>query len=89
MPPGFRTRKISARGAFRIAEMLEHVQRENAIEDPLAKRQLMRIAHDVGVAKNLVLELDAIRVTHRRPAGADVKDEVLPFAQHGVERLAD
>jgi len=32
----------------------------------------MRVADDVSVAKDLILEFDAIRVSHRGRAGADV-----------------
>ena len=68
--------------------MLEDVKREDPIENVVAKRQVMRIAHDVGVLENLVLELDAIRIAHG-PARADVEDKIPAVAQDGFKLRAD
>lgn len=62
-----------ARGDLRLAQMFEDVEGENAIESAIGKRQSVRIADDIGVAKNFVLELDATRHSHRGGAGAEMK----------------
>ena len=53
---------------------------------------MVRIAHDIGVSKDFMLQLDAIRKTRCCGAGADVEDEIFPFAQDffvlGSERIA-
>ena len=53
---------------------------------------MVRVAHDVGVPKNLVLEFDAVRVALGRAARSDVKNKVfsLPenFLELGAERVA-
>ena len=67
-PPCFKTRKIS--GA--ALQMFRNVERKNAVENSITKRKAMRAADDVSVAKDLMLEFDAIRVSHRGRAGADV-----------------
>ena len=58
----------------------------------IAKRKMVRIAHDIGVSKDFMFQLDAIRKTRRRGACADVEDEIFPFAQDflvlGSERIA-
>jgi len=60
------------RSAARIFQMFENVERKNAVENSVTKRKAMRIADDVSVAKDLTLEFDAIRISRRGRASADV-----------------
>ena len=67
-PPCFKTRKIS--GA--ALQMFRNVERKNAVENSVAKRKAVRVAHDVSVTKDLMLEFDAIRISRRGSASPDV-----------------
>jgi hypothetical protein len=49
----------------------------------------MRVAHDVGVFENLVLEFDASWVFLRRRTRTNVKDDAIAFAQDLLEISAD
>ncbi len=65
--------------------MLEDVEGEDAIKDAVAKWELMRIADDICVPKDFMLELDTIRIARGSRARADVQDEILPFPQDRFE----
>ena len=72
--------------------MLENIKGEDAVECRVAKREMVRVAHDIGVPKNLVLELDAIRVALGRAARADMKNEIISLPENllgfGADRVA-
>ena len=72
--------------------MLEDVKSEDAIENIIAKRKMVRIAHDIGVSKNFMFQLDAIRKTRCCRASSDMEDEIFSIAQDffvlGSERIA-
>jgi hypothetical protein len=78
-----------ARREHRIAQVFENVEGENAIEDCVPKRQRMRVADDIGVAKNLVLELDAIRVPARTGASAEVQCPAFGGSQNILELCSE
>ena len=67
-------RHVSRHAKFRAQRFrcFENVERKNAVENSITKRKATRVADDVSVAKDLMLEFDAIRVSHRGRAGADV-----------------
>src|SRR5215467_6589082 len=69
--------------------MFKDVEREDAIKTPVPKRQLMRVADNIGVLENLVLEFDASWVFLRGRTRADVKDSAVAFAQDLLEISAD
>jgi hypothetical protein len=71
-PPFFKTRKIFGRCAARILKVFENVERKNAVENSVTKRKAKRVAADVSVTKDLMLEFDAIRVSRRGRASTDV-----------------
>ena len=52
--------------------MFENVERKNAVENSVTKRKAMRVADDISVTKDLMLEFDAIRVSRRGRASGDV-----------------
>ena len=58
--------------AARILQMFENVERKNPVKNFVTKRKAMRVADDVSVAEYLMLEFDAIRVSRRSRARADV-----------------
>jgi hypothetical protein len=60
------------RSAARILQMFENVEGKNAVENSVTKRKAMRVADDVSVTKDLMLEFDAIGVSRRGRARADV-----------------
>ena len=82
---GFQNAEDFRGGGFRIAQMFEDVERDDVVEGVVAERQAVRVADDIGVAKDFVLELDAIRETHGAAAGAEVEAEFVFLAQHGFE----
>ena len=89
MPPGFRTRATSAAaraGSRRCSKTLES---EDAVKTPISKRQLMRVADDIGVFENLVLEFDASWVFLWGRTRTDVKNNAIAFAQDLFEISAD
>ena len=55
--------------------MFENVESKNAVKNSVTKRKAMRVADDVSVAEDLMLEFDAIRVSRRGRASADVQDD--------------
>ena len=65
--------------------MLKDVEGEDAVKTPIPKRQLMRVADDIGVFENLVLEFDAGWVFLRGRTRTDVKDKSIAFAQELLE----
>jgi hypothetical protein len=69
--------------------MLKDVESEDAIKTPISKRELMRIAHNIGVLENLMLEFDACWVFLRGRTRADVKNDPIAFAQGLFEFSAD
>jgi hypothetical protein len=69
--------------------MLENIKSENAVERRVAKREMVRVAHDIGVPKNLMLELDAIGVALGRSARADMKNEVISIPENLLVLSAD
>lgn len=69
--------------------MLENIEGEDVVERRVAKRKMVRVAHDIGVPKNLVLELDAIRVALGRSARADMKNEIIPLPENLFVLSAD
>lgn len=82
-----------SRYPFRIAQVFENIKSENAIENIIAKWKVMRITDDIRVAKDFVLELNAVWITHRRRTSPDVQNKFLSFAQDtlvlGAGRIAD
>ncbi len=44
-----------------LTQMFEDIEGKDAIEGLVAKRQSVGVADDIGVTKNLVLELDAVQ----------------------------
>jgi hypothetical protein len=73
----------------RILQVLENIQREDAIEDRLAKREMMGVSDNIGVTKNLVFELNAVRKPPCRSARPDMEDEIATRAQEGFELRRD
>ena len=69
--------------------MLEDVESENAVKTPIPKRQLMCVAHDIGMFENLMLEFDASWVFLRSRARTDVKDNPIAFAEELLKISAD
>src|SRR5437868_14315778 len=63
--------------------MLEDIESEDAIKNGVAEGKVVSVAHDISVPKNLMLELDAIRVALGRSARADIQDEIIPGSQDG------
>ena len=52
--------------------MFENVERKNAVKNFVTKRKAMRVADNIGVAEDLMLEFNAIRISRRGRASADV-----------------
>src|SRR5204862_1229055 len=77
------------RSGFRIGQMLENIEGKNTIERRIAKGKMVRVAHDVGVPKNLVLEFDAVRVALGRAARSDVKNKVISLPENFLELSAE
>src|SRR6476646_3193242 len=69
--------------------MLKDVESKDAVKTPIPKRQLMRVADDIGVFENLVLEFDAGWVFLRGRTRANVKNNTIAFAQDLLEISAD
>ena len=69
--------------------MLKDIESEDTVKTPIPKRQLMRVADDIGVFENLVLEFDASWVFLRGRTRADVKDNAIAFAQDLLEISTD
>src|SRR5438552_14734805 len=69
--------------------MLKDIESEDTIKTPISKWQLMRVADDIGVLENLVLEFDASWVFLRGRTCTDVKDNPIAFAQDLFEVSAD
>ena len=69
--------------------MLKDVESKDAVKTPIPKRQLMRVADDIGVFENLVLEFDASWVFLRGRTRTDVKNNAIAFAQDLFEISAD
>jgi hypothetical protein len=69
--------------------MLEDVKGEDAIESVVAKWKVVRVAHDIGMAKNLVLELDAVRVALGRSTRANIKNQVISPAENFLKLTAN
>ena len=69
----------------RIGQMFEDVERKDAIENVVTKRQMMSVADHIGVPENLVFELDTIRITRGGPTSADVENKILPVPEDGFE----
>jgi hypothetical protein len=77
------------RGGHGIGQVLENIEGKNTVERPLAKWKVVRVAHDISVPENLVLELDAIRIPLRGPARANIQDEIIAGAQDGFVFRSD
>ena len=69
--------------------MLKDVESEDAIKTPISKRELMRVADDIGVLENLVLEFDAGWVFLRGRTRADMENKAVAFAKGLLEIGAD
>ena len=69
--------------------MLKDVESEDAVKTSTSKRQLMRVADDIGVFENLVLEFDASWVFLWGRTRTDVKSDAIAFAQDLFEISAD
>ena len=69
--------------------MLKDIESEDAVKTPISKRQLMRVADDIGVFENLVLEFDASCVFLRGRTRTDVKNHAIAIAQDLFEISAD
>ena len=69
--------------------MLKDVESEDAVKTPIPKRQLMRVADDIGMLENFVLEFGASRIFLRGRARTDMKDKPFAFAQDCFELCAD
>ena len=77
------------RGGFGIGQMFEDFESEDAIENAVTERKMVSVAHDISVPKNLMLELDAIRIALRRSARANVQDEIISSSQNGFVFRSD
>jgi hypothetical protein len=71
--------------AFRFAEVFEDVEGKHHVEKISAEWQVMGICYDIGVPKNFLLHLDAVRVLRRSGTGAEMKDEVFTVPQYRFE----
>src|SRR6267378_10591 len=69
--------------------MFENIEGKNTIENRVAKREMMGVAHHISVFKNLVLKFDAIRIFLRGRARTDMQDTFVPFPQDRLELAAD
>jgi hypothetical protein len=69
--------------------MLKDIESEDAVKTSISKRQLMRVADDIGVFENLVLEFDASWVFLWGRTRTDVKNNAIAFAQDLFEISAD
>jgi hypothetical protein len=69
--------------------MLKDIESEDAVKTPIPKRQLMRIADDIGVFEDLMLEFDASWVLLRGRTRSDVKNNAIAFAQELLEISTD
>lgn len=69
--------------------MLKDIESEDAVKTPIPKRQLMRVADNIGVFENLMLEFDASWVFLRGRTRSDVKDNTIAFAQELLEISTD
>ena len=69
--------------------MLKDIESEDAVKAPISKWQLMRVADDIGVLENLVLEFDASWVFLRGRTRTDVKNNPVAFAQDRLKISAD
>lgn len=69
--------------------MLKDVESEDPVKTPIPKRQLMRVADDIGVFENLMLEFDASWIFLRGRTRSDVKDYAIALAQELVEISTD
>jgi len=69
--------------------MLKDIESEDTVKTPIPKRQLMRVADDIGVLENLMLEFDASWIFLRGCTGTDVKDNPIAFAQDLLEISTD
>ena len=69
--------------------MLKDIESEDAVKTPVPKRQLMRVADDIGVFENLMLEFDASWVFLRGRTRTDVKDKPIASAQDLLEISPD
>jgi hypothetical protein len=63
--------------------MLKDIEGKHAVKNRIAKREMVRVAYDIGMSKNLMLQFDAIRMMLRRPARANVQDEIISGLQDG------
>jgi len=69
--------------------MLKDIESEDAVKTPISKRQLMRVADNIGVFKNLVFEFDASWVFLWGRTRANVKNNAIAFTQDLFETSAD
>ena len=69
--------------------MLKDIESEDTVKTPIPKRQLMRVADDIGVLENLMLEFDASWIFLRGCTRTDVKDNPVAFAQDRLEISTD
>lgn len=66
-----------ARCARRIAQVFEDIESKDVIENVVAKWKSVRVADHVGVAKNLMFQLDAAGILQRGRAGAQMQNALI------------
>src|SRR5262245_108531 len=61
--------------------MLKDVEGKDQVKDRVAKWKMVRVAHNIGVPKDLVLKLDAVWVTLGCSPGSNIQNEVAPLPE--------
>src|SRR5215469_15701767 len=61
--------------------MLEDVEGKHQVEGRVAKWKMVRVAHNIGVPKDLVLKLDAVRVTLGCSSCSNTQNKVASFPE--------
>jgi hypothetical protein len=74
-----------ARRGGRSVQMFENIKGKDVVENIVTKGKRVRVAHHVRVAKNLVLEFDAVGVSADCRACADVQNQTFTAAKNGFE----
>jgi hypothetical protein len=84
----FENAKYLRRGRSWVTQVFENIEGKNAIENVIAKGQLMSVANDVSVTKNLMLEFDTVWIACRGRSRPDMQDQVFPLAQNVFKFVA-
>ena len=61
--------------------MLKDVEGKDPVENRVTKWKMVCVAHNIGVPKDLVLKLDAVRVTLDCSSCSNIQNEVAPLPQ--------